>query len=50
MHTSVADQFADLDLAGFSIAPAPISTTDFPERDSVVHTLEAVWSDLFAMV
>ena len=50
MHTSFADQLAGLDLAGFSIGPAPLSTRYFTARDSVVQTLEAVWSDLFAMV
>src|SRR3546814_15456851 len=50
MHTSFADQLAGLDLAGFSIGPAPVSTSDFPVREAVVQTLEAVWSDLFAMM
>ena len=50
MYTSFADQLAGLDLSGFSIGPAPLSTTDFPVREAVVQTLEAVWSDLFAMV
>ena len=47
MHTSFADQLAGLDLAGFSIGPAPVSTSDFPVREAVVQTLEAVWSDLY---
>lgn len=50
MHTSFYDQLAGLDLAGFSIGPAPVSTTDFPVREAVVQTLEAVWSDLFALI
>src|SRR3546814_17720357 len=50
MHTSFADQLAGLDLAGFSIGPAPVSTSDFPVREAVVQTPEAVWSDLFAMM
>jgi hypothetical protein len=50
MHTSFTDQLAGLDLAGFSIGPAPVSTSDFPVRDAVEQTLEAVWSDLFALV
>ena len=50
MHTSFADQLAGLDLAGFSIGPAPLSTSDFPLGEAVVQTLEAVWSDLFALV
>ena len=50
MHTSFADQLAGLDLAGFSIGPAPVSTSDFPIREAVEQTLEAVWSDLFALV
>ena len=50
MHTSFAHQLAGLDLAGFSIGPAPVSTSDFPIREAVVQTLEAVWSDLFVLV
>src|SRR3546814_1539875 len=50
MHTSFADQLAGLDLAGFSIGPAPVSTSDFPVREAVVQTLEADWSDLLAMM
>ncbi|MBC2668207.1 DUF2493 domain-containing protein [Novosphingobium piscinae] len=50
MHSSFADQLAGLDLASFSVGPAPVSTSDFPVRDAVVQTVEAVWSDLFAMV
>ena len=50
MHTSFADQLAGLDLAGFSIGSAPVSTSDFPIREAVEQTLEAVWSDLFALV
>ena len=50
MHTSFTDQLAGLDLAGFSIGPAPVSTGDFPVREEVVQTLEAVWSELFAMI
>lgn len=49
MHTSFAEQLAGLDLAGFSIGPAPLTSADFPEREAVVQTLEAVWSDLFAL-
>ena len=50
MPITFADQFAGLGLAGFSIGPAPVSVTDFPVREAVVQTLEAVWSDLFALV
>jgi hypothetical protein len=50
MHSSFSDQLAGLDLSGFAIGPAPVSTTDFPTTKAVVHTLEAVWSDLFAMI
>jgi hypothetical protein len=50
MHTSFADQLAGLDLAGFSIGPAPVSPSDFPVHEAVVQTLEAVWSDLFRHV
>jgi len=50
MHTSFADQLSGLDLSGFSIGPAPLSTTDFPSSEAASQTLEAVWSDLFALV
>jgi hypothetical protein len=50
MHSSFSDQLAGLDLSGFAIGPAPVSTTDFPTTQAVVHTLEAVWSELFAMI
>lgn len=50
MHSSFSDQLAGLDLSGFAIGAAPVSTTDFPTTQAVVHTLEAVWSDLFAMI
>lgn len=50
MPITFADQLAGLDLAGFSIGPAPLNTSDFPVREAVVQTLEAVWSDLFALV
>lgn len=50
MHTTFADQLAGLDLAGFSIGPAPVSSSDFPVREAVIQTLDAVWSDLFALV
>ena len=49
MSTSFAEQLAGLDLAGFSIGPAPVTQTDFPTSEAVVQTLEAVWSDLFAL-
>ena len=41
MHTSFADQLTGLDLSGFSIGPAPVSTGDFPLREEVVQTLAA---------
>lgn len=50
MHTTFTDQLSGLDLAGFSIGPAPVSSSDFPVREAVVQTLDAVWSDLFALV
>jgi hypothetical protein len=49
MHSSFADQLAGLDLSGFSIGPAPVTSTDYPVREAVSQTLEAVWSDLFAL-
>lgn len=39
----------ELDLAGFSIAPAPFDETDFPPDDAVMQTIGAVRSDLFAL-
>ncbi|PEQ10440.1 chromosome segregation ATPase [Novosphingobium sp. PC22D] len=50
MNTSFADQLSGLDLAGFSIGPSPVSTSDFPSREAVIQTLEGVWSDLFSLV
>lgn len=50
MQTSFAEQLAGLDLAGFSIGPAPVETRDFPNSTAVTQTLEAVWSDLFALI
>ena len=49
MSMPFAEQLAGLDLNGFSIGPAPVSASDFPVTEEVVHTLEAVWSDLFAL-
>lgn len=49
MHTSFAEQLAGLDLGGLSIGPAPVTNNDFPDGEAVVQTLEAVWSDLFAL-
>jgi hypothetical protein len=49
MHTSFADQLAGLDLSGFTIGPAPVTQTDFPSDQAVSQTIEAVWSDLFAL-
>lgn len=50
MHTSFSEQLSQLDLSGFSVGPAPISQTDFPSTEAVSQTLEALWSDLFALV
>lgn len=50
MHTSFAEQLSQLDLSGFSVGPAPLSKTDFPTTEAVSQTLEALWSDLFALV
>ncbi|WP_225008053.1 DUF2493 domain-containing protein [Novosphingobium percolationis] len=50
MHKPFAEQLAGLDLSGFSFGPAPVNQTDFPVRDAVVQTLDAVWSELFALV
>lgn len=50
MHTSFAEQLSQLDLSGFSVGPAPLSQTDFPTTEAVSQTLEALWSDLFALV
>ena len=50
MPITFADQLTGFNLAGFSIGPAPVNTSDFPVREAVVQTLEAVWSDLFALI
>ncbi|WP_299309647.1 DUF2493 domain-containing protein [uncultured Croceicoccus sp.] len=49
MHPQFHDQLAGLDLSGFSIGPAPVGDADFPTTEQVSQTLEAIWSDLFAM-
>ena len=49
MHSQFHDQLAGLDLAGFSIGPAPVGAADFPTTEQASQTLEAIWSDLFAM-
>ena len=49
MYDSFTAQLAGLDLAGFSIQPAPFNDTDFPGEEASERTLAAVWSDLFAL-
>ncbi|WP_066560886.1 DUF2493 domain-containing protein [Croceicoccus bisphenolivorans] len=49
MHSQFHDQLAGLDLTGFSIGPAPVGDADFPTTEQASQTLEAIWSDLFAM-
>lgn len=49
MHSQFHDQLAGLDLSGFSIGPAPVGAADFPTTEQASQTLEAIWSDLFAM-
>lgn len=49
MLSQFHDQLAGLDLAGFSIGPAPVGDADFPTTEQASQTLEAIWSDLFAM-
>jgi len=49
MHSQFHDQLAGLDLSGFSIGPAPVGDADFPTTEQASQTLEAIWSDLFAM-
>ena len=50
MYDSFTSQLAGLDLAGFSVTPAPFDQTDFPCEAAVEQTLGAVWSDLFALL
>lgn len=50
MHKPFSEQLAGLDLAGFSVGPAPLTTTDFPATEAVAQTLSAVWSELFALL
>ena len=50
MHRSFTDQLTGLDLSGFTIGSAPLSTSDFPLREEMTQTLDAVWSELFAMI
>ncbi|GGD84364.1 DUF2493 domain-containing protein [Croceicoccus mobilis] len=49
MHSQIHDQLAGLDLSSFSIGPAPVGAADFPTTEQASQTLEAIWSDLFAM-
>ena len=49
MYDSFTAQLAGLDLAGFSVRPAPFNETDFPAEEASEQTLAAVWSDLFAL-
>lgn len=49
MYDSFTSQLAGLDLAGFSVGPAPFNQTDFPCDKAVEQTLGAVWSDLFTL-
>jgi len=49
MHSQFHDQLTGLDLSGFSIGPAPVGDADFPTIEQASQTLEAIWSDLFAM-
>ncbi len=50
MQSTFADQLAGLDLAGFTIGPPPVTSTDYPSTDAITQTLVGVWSDLFAML
>jgi hypothetical protein len=49
MNSQFHDQLAGLDLSGFSIGPAPVGPADFPTTEEACQTLNAIWSDLFAM-
>lgn len=39
MQSTFADQLAGLDLAGFTIGPPPVTSTDYPSSDAITHTL-----------
>lgn len=49
MHASFTEQLKAFDLGGLTIAANPLLPTDLPCEDAVSQTLEAVWSDLFAL-
>jgi len=50
MRTSLAAQLAQLELGHISIRRLrPEGTDSLPDCDSIAQTLEAVWSDLFAL-
>jgi hypothetical protein len=49
MNDNLARQLAGLDRSAISLAPAPFDASDLPCEDAIVHTLAAVWSDLFAL-
>lgn len=49
MHAQFSEQLKALDLGGLTITANPLLPTDLPSEDAVAQTLEAVWSDLFAL-
>jgi hypothetical protein len=49
MDNLFKQQLAGLDLSGLTISSSPFISSDFPAQDAISQTLEAVWSDLFAV-
>jgi hypothetical protein len=50
MHSTLAAQLAQLELGHLAIERAgPAGGTDLPDSEAVEQTLEAIWSDLFAL-
>ena len=49
MDNLFKQQLAGLDLSGLTISNSPFTSSDFPAQDAISQTLEAVWSDLFAV-
>jgi len=50
MQTSLAAQLAQLELGHMSIqAPPEAGATSLPGEESIAQTLDAIWSDLFAL-
>lgn len=49
MHTSFANQLAQLDLGHLNVQRIESTSTDRPKDAAIEQTLAAIWSDLFAL-